>query len=210
LALSMALVQPACLLPHKTQTAAAANVPPPQPKPASAAAPAQPPLAGLSVPQTQVQLPPPQPLPETVALPAAKPQPPAAAAAPVAVTAAPKTHTGSGSPAPTRQESPSTAAASPAPPAAAAEPELHPVQEVIPADERKRYQDSAATRKGEIRNLLAQVKSHHVTPEKNRQIKLIESLVQQSDEVEKAGDVRQADALAERGLLLARDLANAR
>jgi hypothetical protein len=87
---------------------------------------------------------------------------------------------------------------------------LHPVQEVIPADERKRYQDSAVSRKGEIRTLLAQIKAHPVTTEKNRQIKLIESLVQQSDEVEKAGDMRQADALAERGLLLARDLVNAR
>ena len=73
-----------------------------------------------------------------------------------------------------------------------------------------RYQDSAVSRKGEIRTLLAQIKAHPVTTEKNRQIKLIESLVQQSDEVEKAGDMRQADALAERGLLLARDLVNAR
>jgi hypothetical protein len=37
----------------------------------------------------------------------------------------------------------------------------------------------------------------------------IQSFVTQSDDAEKRGDMRQADALAERGLVLAKELAGA-
>jgi hypothetical protein len=100
-------------------------------------------------------------------------------------------------------------AAAPAAPAVSpAEADLAPIQEMLPADEKKRYQESASSRKSEIQRLLIQIQTRHLSGEQSREVKRIRSLVAQSDEVEKHGDMRQADALAERGLILARELAN--
>jgi hypothetical protein len=81
---------------------------------------------------------------------------------------------------------------------------------VLTTDEKKRLQESADSQKLEIRRLLAQTKSHHPTAEANHEIKRIQSLVAQSNEAEKRGDMRQADALAERALILARGLNGAK
>ena len=192
LASSLALFQSACVLTGKPKTSTAAAPPPPKPAVVKPAAPPE----SLSVPQTQVQLPPPQPInPDAVALPAPKSEagaPPPAASRPVRRTAPPQP----------KPETPVPAAPTPAP----ADAELAPVQEVLTAAERKRFKDSADARKTEIRQLLTQIKSHHPTAEANREVKRVQSLVAQSDDVEKHGDMRQADALAERALILAREL----
>ncbi len=204
LVLSMALLESACLFAGQAKPVTTA-VAPPQPAPVAVTKPAPQSTEQLSVPQTQVQLPPQQPVPEAVALPP-KPEEPAATPA-----VRPSRRAPAAAPQPKPETPPATAAATPPVTSAAAPPVeagLAPVQEVIPADERKRYQDSADYRKGEIRNLLIKIKSHHLNAEQNREVKRIQSLVAQSDEVEKRGDMRQADALAERGLTLAQGLAN--
>jgi hypothetical protein len=96
----------------------------------------------------------------------------------------------------------------PATPAPAAE--LPPIQEVLTADEKKRLQDSADNQKSEIHHLLIQIKSHRPTADVNHEIKRIQSLVAQSDAAERHGDMRQADALAERALILVRGLSGAK
>jgi hypothetical protein len=164
-------------------------VAPPTPSPSPAAVKAN--REPLSVPQTQVELPPPQPVnmealavPETPA-----PAAPAPAARPVRRT-----------PPPSKPE-PVTPAAQPA------EPERAPIQEIVPADERKRFQESADARKREIRRLLEQAKAHRLTADQRKMVTRIQSFMTQSDDAQKRGDMRQADALAERGLVLAKELA---
>jgi hypothetical protein len=140
-----------------------------------------------------VQLPPPQPVDPAAYEAASKPEEPAPAPA-IPRTAARR--------APPKPETPAPIIAAPA------EPVVSPVQEMLPAEERKRYQESANARKAQIRHLLTQIKSHRLSVDQNRDVKRVQSLVAQSDDVEKRGDMRQADALAERGLILARELAN--
>jgi hypothetical protein len=187
------VLQSACAL-NGQPKATVATAAPPQPKAAETKpGPAPEPL---SAPQTQVQLPPPQPVNPDVLLP---PRPDEPAAAPVPARPARRA-----SPPQPKPETPAPANAAPA------ETELAPVQELLTADERKRYQESADGRKSEIRQLLMQAKSHRLTAEQNREIKRIQSLVAQSDDVEKRGDMRQADALAERALVLSRELTHAK
>jgi hypothetical protein len=184
LAISMA----GCALSGKPKTAAAV---PPQPQPAvqpKAAPPAEP----LSVAQTQVELPPPQPV-NPDALTAVQPPEPAG-------------------PAPAPKPARRTIGAPPQPkpevaaPPVPAEPERPPIQEIVPADEKRHYQESAEGRKREIRQVLDKAKTHHITSDQNKLEKRIQAFVAQSDDAEKRGDMRQADALAERGLVLAREL----
>jgi hypothetical protein len=141
-------------------------------------------------------LPPPQPV-NLDAIPAvAAPEPAETAAAPK-----PARRTGA---APPPQPKPEVAG----PPAQpAAEPERPPIQEIVPADERKRYQDSAGSQRREIRQLLEQTKGHRLTSDQSKVVKRINSFLAQSQDAENRGDMRQADALAERGLVLARELA---
>ena len=72
--------------------------------------------------------------------------------------------------------------------------------------ERKNFKDSADRRKTDISRLLTKIKSHRLSAEANREVKRIESLVAQSNDLEKRGDMRQADALAEKALILAQEL----
>jgi hypothetical protein len=191
LTVALALSMAGCVLSGKPKTVAAA---PPQPQPAAQPKPAPPPEP-LSIAQTQVQLPPPQPVNlEALAVPA----PPE----PVETPAAPKParRTVAGSP-PTKPEVVAPVAAPPA------EPERAPIQEIVPPDERKRYQESADASKREIRQLLQQAKGRRLTADRNKVVKQIQSFVEKSDDAEKRGDMRQADALAERGLVLAKELA---
>jgi hypothetical protein len=191
---SLALLQSSCLFTGKPKTPAAA-VAPPQPKPV-AAKPAAPSEA-LSVPQTNVELPPPQPVnKEAVALPTPMPEagaPPPAVSRPVRRTA----------PLPPQPKPPDTPAPAVAPPVDAG---LAPVREVLTDDERKRFQQSVDGRKKEINRLLTKIKSHRLSGEANREVKRIESLVAQFNDLENRGDMRQADALAERALILAQEL----
>jgi hypothetical protein len=186
LALSMA----GCVLSGKPKTAAV----PPQPQPAVQPK-AAPPPEPLSIPQTQVQLPPPQPVNlDALAVPTPpEPVEPAPAPKPVRRTAA-------GSP---PQPKPEIVG----PVAPPAEPERAPVQEIVPADERKRYQESADASKREIRQLLEHARAHRLTADQKKMVTRVQAFVTQSDDAEKRGDMRQADAFAERGLVLAKDLA---
>ena len=188
LAVALALSMAGCVLSGKPKTAAVA----PQPQPAAQPKPAPPPEP-LSIPQTQVQLPPPQPVnmealnvptpPETVE--------PAPAPKPVRRTPA-------GSQAPKPEVV--------APVVLPAEPERAPIQEIVPADEKRRYQESADASKREIQQLLEQARAHRLTTDQKKMVTRVHAFVTQSDDAEKRGDMRQADALAERGLVLAKEL----
>ena len=192
LALSMAILQSACFLAGRPKTVAAAV--PPQPQPALAAKPAAPPEP-LSVPQTQVQLPPEQPVNTEGIPPPTKPEEPAPTPPPTRTSRRP-------TPVQPKPETPPAT-----PPAAAATPpaeEVAPVQEVLSPEARSRFQESVKNRKGEIRQLLGQL--HRPTSDQKQELKSIESLLDQCDAAAKRGDLREADALAERALVLAREL----
>jgi hypothetical protein len=200
LALSLAILQSACFLAGKPRTVAAAA---PAPQPLPAAKPVSPPEP-LSVFQTQVQLPPEQPINPEAIPPAPKLEEPALTQGPPHVTR----HT---SPSQTKPETspptPPTPATPPpnetAPPAG----EVAPVQEVLSPEARRRFQESADSRKPEIQQLLSQVKSHPLNAEQNREVRRIQSLVEQCDAAEKRGEMREADKLSELALALARELA---
>ena len=179
------------------------------PAPAPAVKPPSAPPQPLSIPQTQTQLPESQAIsPEALAT-IRKLEPPAAVvqgqvtpssirpAAPA--VSAPKPET------PQAQ----TTQPPPAPAPATTEPEQRQVvQELVPADESKRLQDLAGGRKQGVRKALEQLQSHQLTREQRGEVARIQSFLQLSDEAEKRGDMRQADALAERAQILMRELQN--
>lgn len=171
----------------------------------------------LSLPQTQVQLPPKQDItPEALAttqLPPSSPetQPsdtvqsrtPRRPAGPVA---GPKPEAASPAGSSAQQSAGVTA---PAPAGAPAESETRgPVQEIVPAPEVKRLQDSVAARKQEIRKVLEAAEKRRLNREQRSVVTRIQSFLQQSDEAEKRSDWRQADALAERAQVLAKELSS--
>jgi hypothetical protein len=197
LAAWMALSSAGCVLRGKQQ--AKANPTPPTPAPAVKPAPAPRPQP-LSIPQTQAQLPPPQPIsPEALATLETAPPPVESPAEP----RAPRRPTGPVA-APARVEAPPVQAQTP--PAATPEAEPRPtVQEIVSPAELKRLQDSADARKQEIRKVLEQ-QPKGLSRDQREIVTRIQSFVQLSDEAEKRGDMRQADALAERGQLLVREL----
>jgi len=202
LAAWMALSSAGCVLRGKQQ--AKVNTPPPTPAPAAKPVP-EPRPQPLSIPQTQAQLPPPQPIsPEALATlqapppPAESPVEPRATRRPAGPVAAPA-----------RAETPPVPAQTPA--AAPAEAESRPtVQEIVAPAELKRLQDSADGRKQEIRKVLEQAQARGLSRDQREIVTRIQSFVQLSDDAEKRGDMRQADALAERGQLLVRELQGGR
>jgi len=187
--LALTVLLAGCFL-HGKQPVAQSTPPPPAPAPRSGGQ-SQP----LSVPQTQVELPPPQPVPEAAlaagetqqdaAEPATPPRPAKHAQGPPAIS-------------PAHPETPAAPAAE--------EPARAPIQEVLSADESKRLQESAAERKREIRRLVELARSRHLNAHDASVVTRIEGLVKLSDDAEAKGDMREADALAERALVLAKDL----
>jgi hypothetical protein len=188
LAVALALLMAGCVLSGKPKTVAAV---PPQPQPAAQPK-ATPPPEALSIPQTQVQLPPPQPVNQEALAVSTPPEPVEATPAPKPVR-----RTAVGSPPPKPEVAPV------APPA---EPERAPIQEIVPPDEKRRYQESADASKREIYQWLEKARAHHLTTEQKKMEKRVQAFVTQSDDAEKRGDMRQADAMAERGLVLAKEL----
>jgi hypothetical protein len=182
-----------CFL-KKTPVAAA----PPPPKPAAPPTPAPPPEP-LSLPQTTVTLPPLQTLsqealnttqpPEETPVPAPPPRPNRLPRQP-----------GTG-----QQRAPE-----PAPPPVTAppptEPERPPLQEMLTGPEKQRLQDEASARKTEAQRLVDQARRRHLTRQQNGVVERILSFIKQANEAEQRGDMRQANELAERALVLARDL----
>ena len=183
---------------HRAASAkAAAPVTPAAPKPVAAPAPAPPPPPPLSIPQTQVELPPPQPIdPAALATESASQdaQQPAArpAAGPRRAPANPAV----------------TPPVAPATPPAATEPPREAIQEMISPTELKRLQDQAVGRRREVNQILEQLGKRTLPRTQLNVVTSIRNFLALSEEAEKRNDMRQADALAERAQILARDLQN--
>ena len=86
----------------------------------------------------------------------------------------------------------------------APEPERPPVQTIVPADEQKRLQEAAQAAKREARQALNQMASRRLSSHDRDTMKYILGFVNQSDQAEARGDMRQAAALAQRAQALAR------
>ena len=167
--------------------------PPAAPKPVVNPAPAPPPPP-LSIPQPRVELPQPQPVdPAALATETTPPEPPPAAA-----------------PARSRRGTPAVSpAGQPAsPPAAAAAPTepRETVQEIISPAELKRLHDRAQGRRREANQILDQLGRRPKTSAQQNVEATIRSFLALSEEAEKHNDLRQADALAERAQILAKEL----
>ena len=172
---------------------------PAAPKPVAAPALAPPPSAPLSIAQTRVELPKPQPV-DPAAL-ATEPRPPELPEPPPAVV-------------PARPRRSSPAAAQPASPAAAAPatattppPETRETfQEIVSPAELKRLQDQALARRREANQILDQLSRRQLTGAEQGVAATIRNFLALSEEAEKHNDPRQANALAERAQILAKEL----
>ena len=195
--LSLGLLVAAGLL-TMTGCAARAKSASPTPVAAKPVAPVvPPPPVNLSTPQTQVELPKPQPYDPAALDPAPQPQPDTTASKPPAPP--PRTSR------PTRTD---TTAAPPPPVTPPAEPARPQFQEIISATDMKRLQESVANRKREVTQILEQVQRRRLN--KAQQIVLgdIRGLIKLSDDYEKRREMTQADNMAERAQILARQLLN--
>jgi hypothetical protein len=171
------------------------------PKPVAAPALAPPPSAPLSIPQTRVELPKPQPV-DPAAL-ATEPRPPELPEPdpPPAVAPARPRRT---SPAASQPASPAAAA-----PAAAATPPpetRETFQEIVSPAELKRLQDQALARRREANQILDQLSRRQLTGAEQGVAATIRNFLALSEEAEKHNDPRQANALAERAQILAKEL----
>lgn len=179
--------------------------PPPRPAPAATVAAQDGPL---SIPQTQVQLPPAQPLsPGALALPRETPEP-----GPEPEPVLPPRPARRSSPAATGPVQPKTEGATaplPQPPQPAVE-ERPRLQEIVPVEERKKLADQMAARKHEIDEALRQAAGRPLSYHDRNIVDRIKSFLQLSDQSAARGDMRQADALSDRALILARELRVAR
>jgi len=171
-----------------------AKATPPPPKPE--VAPPPPPPQPLSIPQTHVELPKPQPLdPDALATPPPQPEPPPE---PATSRAPRRPSSGPQIPVPPKPE----ATIPPAP-----EPEPRPaIQEIVPAAEQKRLHDSMEQRKAEINQILEQFANRRQTSLQKSEVRTIRVFLDLAEEADKHGDFKQADGLAERAQILAREL----
>jgi hypothetical protein len=195
LVLFAALLALASCLQRGPSSKAAAPVTPAAPKPV-AAAPAPPPPP-LSIPQTHVELPAPQPL-EPAAL-------ETETAPPDAQLPAVRPPTGT----PRRPGPPPAAAPAVTPPPATAEPAEAPrIQEVIPQAELDKLREQAKGRRDEVARIFDQLGKRGLARFPKSVVESIKNFLELSKEAEARNDMRQADALAERAQILARDLQN--
>lgn len=183
-----------CVVGAKPKTVAAAPAPP---KPAAPVAPAAQPEEKLSIPQTQVQLPLPQPF-DPDSLTQATPEPAAESSTPSARSN--RGRSGSTVSTPPRPE-----AAAPAPPTP--EPRA-PLQDVVPPSELKRWQDSAQARRKAVHQWLDAPGRRHLSRQQQATVEHIRAFLKDSDSAEQRGDMREADALAERAQILLKELQN--
>jgi membrane-bound lytic murein transglycosylase B len=168
-------------------------VPPAAPKPVASAAPAPAPPPALSIPQTRVELPKPQPVdPAALETEATPPEPLPAVAAPAR----------------SRRATPAASQPVPAsPPAATPPPEpRETVQEIVSPAEVKRLQDQAQARRNEVKQILDRLGRRQLTGTQRNVVATIRSFLTLSGEAENHNDMRQADALAERAQILAKEL----
>ena len=191
------------------------TVPPP---PAPIAPVPTPPPQPLSIPQTQTRLPPPQEIsPEALAsLQSANQNLEAQATAantvrparrPAGPVAGPKPDTSQG--AGVGNTAQAAAGTQPAAAGTPAEAEPRPtVQEIVPPAEVKKIQDLLAARNQEVNKVLDTAEKHHPNREQRVLIGRIKSFLTQSADAEKRNDWRQADILAERAQVLAKELSS--
>jgi|NGEPerStandDraft_6_1074524.scaffolds.fasta_scaffold42776_2 hypothetical protein len=168
-------------------------VPPAAPKPVASAAPAPAPPPALSIPQTRVELPKPQPVdPAALETEATPPEPLPAVAAPAR----------------SRRATPAASQPAPAsPPAATPPPEpRETVQEIVSPAEVKRLQDQAQARRNEVKQILDRLGRRQLTGTQRNVVATIRNFLTLSGEAENHNDMRQADALAERAQILAKEL----
>src|ERR1019366_115046 len=168
-------------------------VPPAAPKPVASAAPAPAPPPALSIPQTRVELPKPQPVdPAALETEATPPEPPPAVAAPAR----------------SRRATPAARPPPPAPPPAATPPPepREPVQKIVSPAEVKRLQDQAQARRNEVKQILDRLGRRQLTGTQRNVVATIRNFLTLSGEAENHNDMRQADALAERAQILAKEL----
>jgi hypothetical protein len=180
-----------CLL---RRTPAKSVAAPAAPAPLANAAPAPPPPA-LSIPQTHVELPKPQPVdPEALET---EPPPPEAPPAAAATTAPPRS----------RRANPAVSQPAPTPPAAAGPPAdtRETFQEIVPPAELKRLQEDAHARRREANQILEQL-GRRLSGSQQNVAATIRSFLALSAEAENRNDLRQADSLAERAQILAKEL----
>lgn len=191
--LFLALSLAGCVLRGAPKTAKA-TPPPPKPVVAPAPEPPQP----LSIPQTRVELPRSQPVdPEALVLAPPPPEPPAPASPPKPARRAPVEATSASAPKPD---------AAPPP----AEPERPAIQEIIPTAEQNRLRDSVDRRRAEVEQILKQTHNRRQTKLQQSVVKTIQSFLDLADEASKHGDLRAADAMAERAQILAKEFQSAR
>lgn len=197
-----------CVLSGKQQQKVSAT--PVPPKPATTAPTSAPTTSSpLSIPQTVAELPPPQPI-SADALPTLKPAEESVEAQPGPRTPPRRTGAVAGPP---RVEPPVPVPAQVQTPPGLPppeQPERPPIQEILPAAEQKRLQDSADTRKREIRKILDQADPRKLSAAQRDLLARIRTLVQLSDDAGTRSDWRQADQLAGQAQVLVRELQGAR
>jgi hypothetical protein len=155
----------------------------------------------LSTPQTHVELPEAQPVdpaalvtepPKEAATPAVSPTPTPTRTTPTRRTIAP----------------PPVVPVTP-PPATVqlpADPPRPAIQEIVSPVEAKRLQDSAQARRSEASKMLQQIARRRLNRSEQDVAASIRNFLALSEDAEKRGDMRQADALAERAQILAKEL----
>src|ERR1019366_7281474 len=109
-----------------------------------------------------------------------------------------------------RSRRPTPAASQPAPaspPAATPPPEpRETVQEIVSPAEVKRLQDQAQARRSEVKQILDRLGRRQLTGTQRNVVATIRNFLTLSGEAENHNDMRQADALAERAQILAKEL----
>ena len=185
---------------------------PPTPTATAAPPPVAAPQAPISSPQTEIQLPAAQPISAealaTIQTAPAQPKPPEPqpepATRPVTRRPAPAP-----APPPKPTESAAPAEAQPAlPPAPAEEPPR--LQPVYSEEEKRRILGEIEKRRGEIAGILRGINQRRLAAEKKSVIGRIHSFMDVADDAARRGDLRSADSLSQRAVILAQELASGR
>jgi hypothetical protein len=177
----------------RPQTVAAAPAPP-KPKPAPASTPPPPPAPAepLSIPQTEARLPQPQPIPPEALATAELPAPPKVD------VPAPKPGRVAGTP-----QLPPAPKAEPETPGPEAGPRIG---TLLSQAERRKLTESIAARRREIQQIVQRLEANSPNAEKREAIDRVHSFLSLANQAEERGDLRQADSLLARALLLAKSL----
>jgi hypothetical protein len=194
LAALLALPLTGCVLRGKQPVARATTPPKPVLPP-----PPAPPSKPLSTPQTDVQLPAYQPLtPEAIASTFPPEEPPPSPPPP---KAAPRSRTQvSTTPKPVEVTPQGPAIPQPA------EPGPPRIQDELSSDEINRLREEADNTKREVKQRIDSLPTHRLNRQQNILVKRIRTFIDQSADAQKRGDMRQAAELAQRALVLAKEL----